>query len=424
MEKAVTLSDITTENIYHCIKCGLCLAHCPVYKEILLEDASPRGKVQIAKWINEGNLDLSEEVKQTLFSTCLLCGSCVANCPSGVHGTHLFSGLRWRAIQRYGIAWKKKVLFQILSRRWMISPSAWFARWAQKAFDDLRLQVGALPAHAIPRLNEVPFSRTVPERVAPVGGTERASILYFHGCATNYLYGDIGRAVVRSLTHMGVAVRIPRDQICCGLPIFLSGDRAASFTSIRRTLALFAAADADAVIVDCATCGSALKNEYPHLLREMRELGDPVTEDDIDAADRLAAKVRDITVFIAEHEDWLPQLHAIDPPCRVTYHDPCHLAKGQKVSAEPRQLLRAIPGVEFVEMAGADDCCGGGGSFQIEYADTSAKITNRKIANIAKTRADILATGCPGCNLTIGAHLEGTDRPTVVHPVQILARAL
>jgi Fe-S oxidoreductase len=102
MEKQELFGENTRENIYHCIKCGLCIAHCPVYKELLLEEATPRGKVQLSRYLSEGGLDLSEDVKEAFFSTCLLCGSCVANCPSGVHGDHLFSGVRWRAVQRYG----------------------------------------------------------------------------------------------------------------------------------------------------------------------------------------------------------------------------------------------------------------------------------------------------------------------------------
>ena len=131
MEKKEVFGENTRENIYHCIKCGLCIAHCPVYKEVLLEEATPRGKVQLSRYLSEGSLELSEDVKEAFFSTCLLCGSCVANCPSGVHGDHLFSGVRWRAAQRYGIDWKKKMMFQLLASKWMMSTSAWFGKWAR-----------------------------------------------------------------------------------------------------------------------------------------------------------------------------------------------------------------------------------------------------------------------------------------------------
>ncbi len=115
-------------------------------------------------------------------------------------------------------------------------------------------------------------------------------------------------------------------------------------------------------------------------------------------------------------------MKAAGPKLRVTYHDPCHLVKGQKISAQPRNVLKAIPGVEYVELPGANDCCGGGGSFQVEHADTSRKITKRKVDNIRATKAQVLATCCPGCNLTIANHLDETIR--VLHPVQLLQKAL
>jgi glycolate oxidase iron-sulfur subunit len=367
---------------------------------------------------------LSEDVKEAFFSTCLVCGSCAANCPSGVHGDHLFSGVRWRAAQRYGVDWKKKMMFQLLASRWMMSSSAWFGKWARRVFGgpwiETKLNAGALCVERIPPFNDQPFSSSVPEVVKPEGKTN-AKVLYFHGCATNYLYGDIGQAVVGVLKKMGVEVIIPKEQACCGLPIFMSGERAASLESIRETLKLFARSDVDAVVVDCGTCGAALKNEYPHLLRDLRQLGEPVTDAEIAAAELLSGKLADITVFIDAHKEWLPAMKA-DGKLRVTYHDPCHLVKGQKISAQPRNILKAIPGVEYVELPGASDCCGGGGSFQVEHAETSRKITKRKVDSIQETGAQVLATCCPGCSLTISNHLDPAIR--VLHPVQLLQQAL
>ncbi len=425
MEKKEVFGENTRENIYHCIKCGLCIAHCPVYKEVLLEEATPRGKVQLSRYLSEGSLELSEDVKEAFFSTCLLCGSCVANCPSGVHGDHLFSGVRWRAAQRYGIDWKKKMMFQLLASKWMMSTSAWFGKWARSMFGgpwiESKLNAGALNVERIPPFNDKPFAETVPEVIKPEGKA-KARVLYFHGCATNYLYGAIGQAVVDVLKKMGVEVIIPKDQSCCGLPIFMSGERDTSLQCIRDTLKLFAREDVDAVVVDCATCGAALKNEYAHLLRDLRQLGEKVTDEEIRAAELLAAKLKDVTVFIDEHKEWLPKMKANGNKLRVTYHDPCHLVKGQKISAQPRNVLKAIPGVEYVELPGASDCCGGGGSFQVEHADTSRKITKRKVDNIQETKAQVLATCCPGCNLTISNHLDPAIK--VLHPVQLLQKVL
>lgn len=427
MTKKVLLSKITTENLYHCNKCGLCLESCPVYKELRIESASPRGKVQLCKHVLEGDMDLSRNVNDILFSQCLLCGSCVAACPSGVHQDDLFSGLRWRAVQHYGIDWSKKLLFQVLSRKWMMSTSMWFAKWARKLFSgpwiESKIKLGNLPADGIPPFNPEPFNREFPEIVKPEGPS-RAHILYFHGCATNYVFGDIGRAVVTVLNSMGVEVEIPGDQGCCGLPIFLSGDRKASLKSIKETVRLFAREDVDAVIIDCATCGSALKKEYTQILRELRDLGEDIDEKLVKGAELLASKTRDISEFIDEHMDWLPKFPATDEPLiRVTYHDPCHLLKGQNVELQPRHILNSLPNVDFVEMEGADACCGGGGEFQIDYPDTSAAITNRKVQNIYQSGAEVVVTGCPGCNLTIRSHLDKNKNIKVLHTVQLIQMA-
>jgi len=427
MNNPSVFSENTKENIYHCIKCGLCMAHCPAYKELLVESATPRGKVQLSRQLSEGTLELAEEVKDAFFSTCMLCGSCVVNCPSGVHGTHLYAGVRWRAVQRYGMAWKKNLIFQLLASSWMMSASASFAKWARRTFDGLgiesRMNAGALNLARVPALNERPLSRMLPEVSAP-NGTARAKVLYFHGCATNYLYANTGLAVVDVLNRMGVEVVTPKDQGCCGMPIFISGDREASLQVIRETLRVVAREDVDAVVCDCATCSNGLKKEYAHLLQDLHALGERVTQEELKAAELLGAKVQDVTVFVDEHKDWLPAMAENGRKIRITYHDPCHLVNAQKVSAQPRRILKSIPGVEYVEMPGANDCCGGGGTFQVEHAETSRKITQRKVDNIRSTGAQVLATCCPGCSLTISNHLDPEQKLAVMHPMQVLQMAL
>ncbi|HPQ42673.1 MAG TPA: (Fe-S)-binding protein [Syntrophales bacterium] len=426
-EKKSLLSDVTNEHVYHCAKCGLCLDACPVYREMLMESHSPRGKVQLAKHIIEGDTELTEHMHDILFSSCLLCGSCVAACPSGVRQDALFSGLRWRAAERYGLGFAKKLFFQVLARGWLMSTSAWFGKWVRKIFGgpwiESKMKAGNLPIDGIPPMNPKPFNDEFPEIVRPEG-TVNAHVLYFHGCATNYVFGDVGKAVVSVLTRMGVQVEIPKKQSCCGLPIFLSGDRKTALACIREVVGMFSRKDVDAIIVDCATCGSALRNEYVHILKELRDLGEGVDDDLVKSAEYLADKTMDVSEFIDAHRDWLPVFRPFDgDKIRVTYHDPCHLVKGQKVGVQPRRLLKLLPAVEFVEMEEADRCCGGGGEYQIEYGDMSARITNRKVENVLKTGAGIVATGCPGCTITIGAHLA-KDNVRTVHTVQLIKMAM
>jgi glycolate oxidase iron-sulfur subunit len=408
----------------NCSRCGFCLNACPVYREYLTESSSPRGKIQLSRQILDGRLDLSGYMKDIL-SRCLMCGSCSAACPSGVQGAHLFSGMRWLAIRELGLDWRKKTIYRLLAKKWMLAASARFATWADRHFKPL-IERGApshLPLAGIPPFNDRPFSETA-NPVSPAAGTPRARVLYFHGCATNYLYAGIGNAVTRVLTRMGVDVHTPVEQGCCGIPIILSGARALSVTCIRSVLEQFSRPDVDAVIVDCATCGSALRREYVPLLRELRLMGHDVDDRLIDQAERLAGKTRDVMEFVADHRDWLPALAASRNRPRFTYHDPCHLVKGQGVGPRLRGVFRHLPNADFVEMQEPDSCCGGGGVFQMDHPDVSAAITARKVENIRRTGADTLATGCPGCRITIGARLGGHPSVRVVHPIELIDAAL
>ena len=408
----------------NCSKCGLCLSACPVYQVCLTETVSPRGKVQLSKRILEASLGLSPSMKEIL-SRCLLCGACMTACPSGVQSTQLFSGMRWLATRQIGIDWRKKAIYRILAKKWMLSASARFAALADRHFRRLIMR-GApanIPVAGIPPYNQHPFNQTAPAK-APAIGPTRARVLYFHGCATNYLSGEIGKAVLKVLPRMGVEVETPKGQGCCGIPIILSGARELALESIRDVVETFSRADSNAVIVDCATCGAALRREYVPLLKEMKADGQNVDDALIDAAVRLSEKTRDVMEFVAENHVWLPELPDKRHPVTFTYHDPCHLSKGQGVGPQLRAFFRRLPNVNFVEMPEAEKCCGGGGVFQVDHPEIAAAITSKKIKNIQRTGASILATGCPGCRMTIAAQLGNGSKVRTVHPIQLTADAI
>ncbi|MBI5966902.1 MAG: hypothetical protein HY882_03445 [Deltaproteobacteria bacterium] len=270
--------------------------------------------------------------------------------------------------------------------------------------------MGTIPYAKLPQLNPKSWRDQYPEVVAVA--EPKAKVLYFTGCATNYLFEEVGHAVIDVLQRLGVEVIIPREQRCCGLPIFLAGARKMALKNIWKNLELFNREDVDTVIVDCATCGAALKKEYAHILEEMGESAE--------APRALGRKVLDISQYLLrfELEEFLQPIRA-----RVTYHDPCHLLRSQGVKEEPRSLLRRIPGLEFVEMAEADVCCGGGGTFQWEHPDIASGISRKKVKSIRETRASFVASGCPGCRLQIYGNL-GDEPIRVVHPVELLAKAL
>ncbi len=412
------------QGVEQCNKCGLCQSACPVYQTIRLESYSPRGKIRLTREIGNEEIEISDRVKN-IFEKCLLCGSCYDICPAGVHGSQLFSGIRWEIAKRYGIDLKKKLLYLLLSQPWRLKASSWMAKWAQDIFGPIlpQIKVGNIPLNQIPRFNKNSFNTQI-SNVTPALGRTRAKVLYFHGCATNFLFERIGFAVINVLTRMGVEVHTPRNQGCCGLPIFLSGARQMSLQSIKAVIEKFAKKDFLAIIVDCATCGSTFKREYPVLLQQMSKESASVSPALVSGAKQIAEKTADIMEFITGHEAWLPPMIEPDKKVKVTYHAPCHLTKGQGIKKAPRQMLQKLPGIELVPLDQEETCCGGGGSFQVDHPEISNKITEKKLKSIQETGAEILVTGCPSCLLTIGGNLDPAAGIRLMHPVELIKQVL
>lgn len=387
---------------------------CPIYKQLNVESVSPRGKVQLIKKIQEGKFEATEGFKNLLY-TCLLCETCTVNCPSGVKIDRLFKSMRSEILKKFKLPLYKQIMFNILSSDRLLPFCMFWGRTIGNPLMSLLPQkgkIGAIAFSKLPRLNAQPLLDQYPETIS-AAKTARGRVLYFPGCATNYLFENIGRSVIKVLNRLDVEVIIPKDQKCCSLPIFLSGAREMAIGNIKKNIAVFNSyAHVDAIIVDCATCGAAFKEEYVHILGEMGE--------DTKEAQKVKNKVMDISQYLAKF-DMKKYLHPLKG--RVTYHDPCHLVRSQKIKDEPRALLKQIPGLEFAEMAGADVCCGGGGTFQMDHPDISVSITKNKIQSIKDTGADTVASGCPGCRLQINGNL-GNEKIKVVHPIELLAKAM
>jgi glycolate oxidase iron-sulfur subunit len=240
-------------------------------------------------------------------------------------------------------------------------------------------------------------------------------VLYFTGCATNYLFDDTGFAVLNILAHMGLEVIIPDTQTCCGIPMLYHGGREKVKNNVSANLACLDAQGIDAVIVDCPTCGAALKNEYPKLAKAFGL--------DQEAANRVAEKVVDISTFIMAHAG--PQDFAQNhETVRVTYHQPCHLRNHMPTPGSAQSLLTALSGVEYTPAPDMDSCCGGGGTFFYEYPDVSKNIATKKVANAKATGADFWVTDCPVCRINLGGYLDDPAGLTVVHPARLAAQSL
>jgi glycolate oxidase iron-sulfur subunit len=226
----------------------------------------------------------------------------------------------------------------------------------------------------------------------------------------NWGYPEVAEATCRALAAIGYRVEVPAVH-CCGMPHRVYGDEDTARRLARRNLE--ALEGYESIVTDCASCGAALK-DYGELLGDDTPLAE--------CARTLAGKVSDISEFLAKRG--LPSLHGGNP-LRVTYHEPCHLGREQGVKAEPRELLKALPGIEYVEMRGADVCCGGAGSFCITHAALSQQIGEAKIASILATGASVVASGCPSCITQLSALLHGRGAEVrVCHPLELLAERL
>lgn len=405
------------EDLYNCLKCAMCQPVCPTYKVTRMERHSPRGRVQMVKHYLEGDLSVSKGLQESLMS-CILCESCTTACPSGVRLDRVFENMREVLSSSLGTKLSKKALFAALKNPLLMRLGARAARIGLDTVPiprNLGLSLGNIPLNRLPTFNRRSFRKTIGE-IIPPKGPRLARALYFTGCATDLIYEDVGHAVTSVLSSLGIEVVVPPDQVCCSVPIFLSGARKAALPNILKNIRAFDRADADFIVVDCATCGGGLRKGIPHLLEDLGMDPEPAL--------RVAAKVRDVSEIVAERLNDLPLKTGSRNKARVTYHDPCHLVRSMKVSKEPRRILSALEKVNLVEMSGADQCCGGAGSFQFEHIEISAGVTSRKKDNIRHSEAHIVATGCPGCRLTLSGNLSRDKDPKVMHTIQLVANEL
>jgi glycolate oxidase iron-sulfur subunit len=353
---------------------------------------------------------------------CLACLACNDICPVGIKPADLCLEARYAIHQATPTPPLKPILFRgIFPRTGLLEaltkPVALYERSGLRRAANAARATSALPG----QLRDM--ERMLPERL-PLRGTRhqlpnvvlakgerRAHVAYFLGCVQGVMMAEGSKASVEVLAENGCDVVIPSDVKCCGMPMVGYGFKEEARQVARHNIDLLLGLNVDAIITDCATCGSSLK-EYPHWLAD-----DP---DYAERARQFAGKVRDISEYLAEI--------GIRPPAgkveaRVTYHDPCHLCRAQGVREQPREMLRAA-GVELVEMEGADTCCGSAGTQLITHYHTSVGVLETKMDNVAETQAEIIASGCPGCQMQLGLGVKRRGlKAKVVHPSQLLAEA-
>jgi len=402
------------EGLRACVHCGICLPQCPTYRVLGEEMDSPRGRVYLMRAAAEGRVGLTPTLARHL-DLCLGCRGCETACPSGVPFGQLLEATRAQLTRKN----VRSPETDHATARWALETFPYPARlapllWGLKLyqvsgaqalvrgfgllapFRKLKAMEALLPAVAA----GAPLPDFLPARGKPRG---RAGLLT--GCVQRLFYADVNARTARLLSAAGWDVVVPRAQGCCGA-LHLHAGRLDEFRRLARGLVASFPADLDLIVTNAAGCGSALK-EYGHWLAE-------------EAAQLFADKARDISEVLVDAELPLGELRLT-----VAYHDACHLVHGQKVRAQPRALLRRIPGLTLVDIKDSELCCGSAGIYNLTEPAMAEELGRMKIARIRESGARILTAGNPGCLLQIARHAReaGLDLE-VVHPVELLARAL
>jgi len=401
-----------------CVKCGACRATCPVFKTESREGGVARGKITLAQAMMDGQLFAEERLVHDL-SQCLLCGSCTNLCPNQVPTAKIVAAARREVAQQKGLSGFGKGVAALLTHKktmdWMSKTGDLASQLLCRQIPEtsglkLRFPVPGIPRErTFPKLAFKPFlKRDIRQTVSPSASPR---VLFFTGCGINYLYPEIGECLVRILNFMGVYVTLTDEQVCCGLPALSAGAGDAVDTLAQRNLKALKIHAFDYVLTACASCHGALAGIYPTLGADYQPF---------------AEKTRDVMDFVMDMDlaGRLAALPRSEDRIKVTYHDPCHL-RNHGLTQAPRQLLSALPQVDYIEMADAATCCGLGGTFSVHHYETSQKIGDQKANHVAQSGAKIVATACPGCMIQLQDSLNRQNIPAgVAHLLELVCQAL
>jgi glycolate oxidase iron-sulfur subunit len=421
------LKSLDYSVVQQCMHCGLCLPTCPTYDATKLERNSPRGRISLMRAIADDRMEPSKAFADEMYF-CLGCLACMTACPAGVNYAELFEHARAEAERSQVLANPKRTLIRHFTLRWLFMDLRRLRLVGVLMRLHQRLGVQALVRRSgilnlFPkRLRELEamtppvqsrFSAGLIAPLTPAAGEKKYRVAVLTGCAQDLIFSDVNRDTVEVLAHNGCEVATPPRQECCGSLHAHNGEWELAKILARRQIDQFPPGEYDAIITNAAGCGSHLKHyatllqDDPHYLARAKEW------------DR---KVKDI------HE-WLAQIGIKRPagnlPSQtVTYHEACHLCHGQKITSQPRQLLRTIPNLTLIELPESNWCCGSAGIYNLIQPEMAGDLLNRKMKHIQSTRAPIVATGNPGCLLQLMNGAKQQRLPLrVVHPITLLAEA-
>lgn len=413
-----------SNELKECIECGNCTLWCPIYQQRPKEQYVARGKNKAILTLLTTKGDYTTEMKDML-GMCTLCSTCAQHCPVKSKFQSIMIAARADQTKARGLGVLLGLIYrQLIPRRKLFGAVVRCASYFQKIFmpkSEGRMRhlplflSGLLQGRQIPTIADHYLRDRVPEtnKVSP-GTQTRYKIAYFMGCATDFVFPEIGQKLVAYLTRHGVEVTIPKQQGCCGAPIWLgAGDFETGRTIADTNVKIFE--EADYIITNCATCSSAMK-EYAKYLADNDERLRKYTD--------FAKKIYDISEFIVDVLKLPDEAVKAEPQYAgkvVTWHDPCHLKRYQKIHVQPRAILTRMDKLQYKEMREAERCCGMAGSFSVYHYDVSKEIADKKAQSVNEVRADIVATGCPGCMIQIADALNRNKvKAEVKHIIELM----
>lgn len=411
-----------------CIHCGFCLATCPSYRIIGKEMDSPRGRIYLMDAINQGEATIDQTTSQH-FDSCLGCLACVTTCPSGVQYDQLIAATRPQIERNQARSLPDRLirslifnLFPYPNRLGILLPPLWL--YQQSGLQQLVRKTGLLkklsPRVAameaiLPKITDSAWLPDLPD-IIPAQGEKRYRVGMILGCVQRLFFSPVNEATARVLTANGCEIVIPASQGCCAALPAHQGQEAQAQALARQMIDSFIDQDLDAIIINAAGCGHTLK-EYGHILAGDVEYKEKAQE--------FASKVKDVQEFLAEIE-LVSELHPVTSgELNLVYQDACHLLHGQKISQQPRDLLKKIPGVQLREPLDAALCCGSAGIYNMLQPETADELGRQKANNLINTGASVIASPNPGCSLQIQKHLESRNSQIkLLHPIELLDYAI
>ncbi|WP_026699656.1 (Fe-S)-binding protein [Salibacterium aidingense] len=404
-----------------CVHCGMCLEACPTYEITGQEQHSPRGRVHLIKAVAEGKLEVSEPFTDPVFA-CLDCKACTTACPADVDVGGLIEEARGQIRQAMPLTgWRKGVsrffLHGLFPHPGRLQFFGNLLKFYQKSgVQTLVRKTGmlkAMPEHlelmeaVMPEVQEPIRKKYKHETVVKADTESKREIAFFSGCVMDVMFSDVNESTINVLTRNGNDVAVPQNQTCCGALHVHAGDRDMGRKLAKQNMEAFK--QADTVVGNAAGCGCMLK-EYPELFRE-------VDTEWREKAEAFAEKVVDVSKYL--HDTGYDKPTA-ELNTRLTYHDACHLAHGQGVRQEPREILLDVPGVEMVPMENADRCCGSAGIYNITNPEMAEDVLESKMKNVPE-EVEMISMGNPGCMLQMAMGVKKYGRSAnVVHTVQLL----